>query len=93
MASTHVLFSIASWILEGTSTVETLVVKVECLGDNLRYDTIFFLDRVEASFKNLLIVLGLFCSASGLKINMRKHNFGVRSRRGRRFLYGGVGGL
>ena len=35
-------------------------------------DTIFFLDSEEVSFKNLLIVLGLFCSASGLKINMGK---------------------
>ena len=35
-------------------------------------DSIFFLDREEGSFKNLLIVLGLFCSTSGLKINMGK---------------------
>ena len=35
-------------------------------------DTIFFMDLEEVSFKDLLIVLGLLCSASGLKINMGK---------------------
>ena len=35
-------------------------------------DTIFFMDSEEVSFKDLLIVLGLLCSASGLKINMGK---------------------
>ena len=36
--------------------------------------TIFFLDAHRVSFKNLLIVLGLFRSVSGLKINMSKSN-------------------
>ena len=35
-------------------------------------DTIFFLELEGVSFKNLLTVLGLFCSVSGLKINMGK---------------------
>ena len=35
-------------------------------------DTDFFLESEEVSFKNLLTVLGLFCSVSGLKINMEK---------------------
>ena len=35
-------------------------------------DTIFFLEPDGDSFKNLLKVLALFCSTSGLKINMGK---------------------
>ena len=35
-------------------------------------DTIFFLESEGASFNNLLKVLGLFCSGSGLKINMAR---------------------
>ena len=41
-------------------------------------DTIFFLEREGSSFKNLLTVLALFCSVSGLKINMSKSTiFGI----------------
>ena len=35
-------------------------------------DTLFFLEQGESSFRNLLTVVGLFCSVSGLKINMAK---------------------
>ena len=36
-------------------------------------DTIFFVESEGSSFRNLLIVLGLFCCISGLKINMGKN--------------------
>ena len=35
-------------------------------------DTLFFLEHEGSSFKNLLTVVGLFCTVSGLKINMAK---------------------
>ena len=35
-------------------------------------DTIFFVESNGSSFRNLLTVLGLFCSVSDLKINMGK---------------------
>ena len=35
-------------------------------------DTLFFVESEGAYFKNLLIVMGMFCSVSGLKINMCK---------------------
>ena len=35
-------------------------------------DTLFFLEQGGSSFRNLLTVVGLFCSVSGLKINMAK---------------------
>ena len=35
-------------------------------------DIFFFVEKEESSFKNLLTVVGLFCSVSGLKINMAK---------------------
>ena len=45
-------------------------------------DTIFFVDAEEPSFKNLLILLGLFSSVSGLNINIsQKYSFGDGSRR------------
>ena len=34
--------------------------------------TLFFMELDESYFKNLLIVVGMFCSVSGLKINMSK---------------------
>ena len=36
-------------------------------------DTIFFIESEGSSFRNLLIVLSLFCYVSGLKINMGKN--------------------
>ena len=35
-------------------------------------DTIFFIDSEGPSFNNMMTLLGLFCEASGLKINMAK---------------------
>ena len=35
-------------------------------------DTIFFFDSEVSSFNNMMTLLGLFCEASGLKINMAK---------------------
>ena len=35
-------------------------------------NTILFVESEESYFKNLLIVVGMFCSISGLKINMDK---------------------
>ena len=35
-------------------------------------DTFFFVEQGGSSFKNLLMLVGLFCSVLGLKINMAK---------------------
>ena len=35
-------------------------------------NTFFFVELEEVSFKNLLIIVAMFCSVSGLKINMGK---------------------
>ena len=35
-------------------------------------DTIFFIDSEGPSFNNMMTLIGLFCEASGLKINMVK---------------------